>query len=256
MRPTLPTALSLGLLGLYCASSIGCDPGVKEENNQLRADLDQAQQQLVLRDRRIETLDGQVTAAREAMERKDGELALAKVGVDLDGELRAVFHTTQGRINCLLTPEKSPLTVANFVGLAEGTKAWTHPETGADMTGQSLYNGTIFHRVIPQFMVQGGDPLGRGVGGPGYSIPDEFDPSLRHDRGGVLSMANRGPDTGGSQFFITEVPTPHLDDRHSIFGFCDEVELVQQMTAVPRDSGDRPSREQRLRRVEIIRGGS
>ena len=115
----------------------------------------------------------------------------------------AIFDTTLGSFKVKLFPDKAPKTVENFVGLAEGTKEWTDPKTGQKMKGKSLYNGTIFHRVIPDFMIQGGDPLGKGTGGPGYQFADEFDPSLRFDKVGLLAMANAGPGTNGSQFFVT-----------------------------------------------------
>jgi cyclophilin family peptidyl-prolyl cis-trans isomerase len=142
-----------------------------------------------------------------------------------------------GKISCEMYPDKAPKTVENFIGLARGTKEWKHPFTGQVMKGKPLYDGVIFHRVIPNFMVQTGDPQGNGMGNPGYQFADEFSPDLRFDRGGRLAMANSGPNTNGSQFFITEVPTPWLNDRHTIFGQCDEpsVALVSTIARVPTD---------------------
>jgi peptidyl-prolyl cis-trans isomerase A (cyclophilin A) len=131
--------------------------------------------------------------------------------------IHATFQTSAGEIVVRLLPEKAPKTVENFVGLAEGTREWTDPRTGQKVK-RPLYDGTVFHRVIPQFMIQGGDPLGTGTGGPGYRFGDEIGPDNKFDRAGLLAMANAGPNTNGSQFFITEVPTPHLNRGHTIFG--------------------------------------
>ncbi len=166
--------------------------------------------------------------------------------------LRAVFQTSQGDLTCVLRHDLAPVTVANFVALAEGSMPWMHPETGP--TQEPLYDGTVFHRVIPEFMVQGGDPVGTGSGGPGYRFLDEIHRQLRFDQPGRLAMANQGPHTNGSQFFVTEVPTPHLDGRHTIFGECDEtsVEVVKRMTRVPSEES-RPVEPLLLERVEIQR---
>ena len=129
----------------------------------------------------------------------------------------ATFHTSMGEIVCKLYEKETPKTVANFIGLATGTKGWTHPVTRAKKK-TPLYSGTIFHRVIPKFMIQGGDPAGNGTGGPGYKFEDEIVPTLKFNRSGRLAMANSGPNTNGSQFFITEVPTSHLNGKHTIFG--------------------------------------
>lgn len=129
----------------------------------------------------------------------------------------ATFQTSMGKIVCKLYVKEAPKTIANFIGLAEGTKEWTHPTTKARMK-TPLYNGTVFHRVIPKFMIQGGDPLGNGTGNPGYRFEDEFAPGLTFNVPGRLAMANSGPNSNGSQFFITEVPTPHLNNIHTIFG--------------------------------------
>jgi len=132
-------------------------------------------------------------------------------------QIHATFQTSAGDIVLRLLPEKAPKTVENFLGLAEGTLEWADPR-GGQKVKRPLYDGTIFHRVIPEFMIQGGDPLGNGTGGPGYRFADEIGPDNRFDRPGLLAMANAGPNTNGSQFFITEVPTPHLDRGHTIFG--------------------------------------
>ena len=131
--------------------------------------------------------------------------------------LYAVFHTSKGKIVCVLFEKEAPKTVANFTGLAEGTKEWTDPKTRTKVK-KRFYDGLIFHRVIPNFMIQGGDPLGTGTGGPGYKFEDEFSANLKFDKPGRLAMANAGPNTNGSQFFITHVPTPHLNNAHTIFG--------------------------------------
>ena len=131
--------------------------------------------------------------------------------------LNAHFTTSEGSFTVRLFEDEAPTTVANFVGLAEGTKEWTNPKNGQRVK-QPFYDGLIFHRIIDQFMIQGGDPLGTGTGGPGYKFADEFHPKLRHGKAGTLSMANAGPNSNGSQFFITLIPTPWLDNKHSIFG--------------------------------------
>jgi peptidyl-prolyl cis-trans isomerase A (cyclophilin A) len=168
----------------------------------------------------------------------------------------AVFDTTAGTMRCTLFPKQAPKTVDNFIGLAEGTKQWKDPLHGNPMT-RPLYNGTIFHRVIPNFMVQGGDPLGNGEGGPGYSFADEISPTLKFDRPGRLAMANSGPNTNGSQFFITEVPTPWLNGHHTIFGQCDDatVAMVKKMARAARDpSNDRPFDPVKINKITIEQG--
>jgi peptidyl-prolyl cis-trans isomerase A (cyclophilin A) len=150
--------------------------------------------------------------------------------------LLAHFTTSEGNFTARLFDGEVPNTVANFAGLAEGTKEWTDPRTGRKVK-TPYYDGTIFHRVIDQFMIQGGDPLGQGTGGPGYTFADEFHPKLKHDRPGLLSMANRGPNTNGGQFFITLVPTPWLDNKHSVFG-----EIVQGMDIVNKIGGTQTSK--------------
>jgi peptidyl-prolyl cis-trans isomerase A (cyclophilin A) len=154
--------------------------------------------------------------------------------------LKAHMQTSVGMIEIDLYDERAPKTVANFRALAEGDRSWTDPDTGEERS-DPLYTGTVFHRVIADFMIQGGDPAGDGTGGPGYTFDDEFHPELRHDDAGVLSMANRGPDTNGSQFFITLAPQPHLDDRHAVFGrVSDGMEVVEAIGAAETDGRDRP----------------
>jgi peptidyl-prolyl cis-trans isomerase A (cyclophilin A) len=166
----------------------------------------------------------------------------------------ALFKTTEGDFTVHLFDKEAPKTVANFVGLAEGTKEWTDPRTNQKVK-KPYYNGLIFHRIIDGFMIQGGDPLGKGIGGPGYTFEDEFSPSLKHNKAGMLSMANRGPNTNGGQFFITLGPTPHLDGKHSIFG-----EVVQGMDVVSKigkvqttKPGDRPVKDVVINTVTIER---
>lgn len=166
----------------------------------------------------------------------------------------AVFDTTMGRMVCRLYSKLAPKTVANFIGLATGTKDWTNPATGKLMHGVSLYNGTIFHRVIPGFMIQGGDPLGTGMGGPGYQFADEFNPDLNFNVAGRLAMANDGPNTNGSQFFITVSPQPHLDQGYTIFGQCtpDSVIVAESITEVPRDANNKPLEPVTLTKLTIV----
>jgi peptidyl-prolyl cis-trans isomerase A (cyclophilin A) len=166
----------------------------------------------------------------------------------------ARFATSAGNFTVRLFDQEVPKTVENFVGLAEGTKPWNHPRSGERMQATPYYNGTIFHRVIDGFMIQGGDPLGQGTGGPGFEFADEFHPRLRHSKAGVLSMANRGPHTNGGQFFITLAPTSHLDNKHSVFGEVvegmDVVSTIGGATTGPRD---RPVKDIVINSVTIER---
>jgi peptidyl-prolyl cis-trans isomerase A (cyclophilin A) len=168
--------------------------------------------------------------------------------------VHAEFATTEGSFTVRLFDQEVPETVANFVGLAEGTKEWTHPGTRQKMTNTPFYDGVVFHRVIEGFMIQGGDPLGQGIGGPGYQFKDEFHPQLRHNKAGILSMANAGPNTNGSQFFITLGPTPHLDNRHSVFGEVTQgMDVVRRIGSTPTGRQDRPVKEVVINSVKITR---
>ena len=165
----------------------------------------------------------------------------------------AQFVTSEGNFTVRLFDREAPKTVENFVGLAEGTKEWTDPRTSQKVT-KPYYDGVIFHRVIDGFMIQGGDPLGQGMGGPGYTFQDEFHPSLRHNKAGILSMANRGPNTNGGQFFITLGPTPHLDDRHSVFGeVTDGMDVVRKIGTTRTGAQDRPVKDIVIHSIKIER---
>ncbi len=165
----------------------------------------------------------------------------------------AVFETSQGNIVVRLLEKEAPKTVANFVGLAEGTKEFTNEKTG-QKEKRAFYDGLIFHRVIPQFMIQGGCPHGSGMGGPGYKFADEFHPSLKHSKAGKLSMANSGPGTNGSQFFLTVAATPWLDNKHSIFGeIVEGQDVADKISNAPRDSNDRPKTPVSIKKLRIER---
>ena len=169
-----------------------------------------------------------------------------------DGTIPATLHTNHGDVDVELDAERAPRTVENFVGLATGEQPWTDPETGDEIDGEPLYEDVLFHRVIEGFMIQGGDPTGTGAGGPGYQFDDEFHPELRHDDAGVLSMANSGPNTNGSQFFLTLAPQPHLDDQHSVFGHVvDGMDVVEAIGGVETDGNDRPVEDVVLESVTV-----
>lgn len=171
----------------------------------------------------------------------------------------AIIDTSVGKMTCTLFPDKAPIGVENFIGLANGTKDWKNPISGATKHGVPLYDGTIFHRVIPGFMIQGGDPAGNGSGDPGYKFKNETSPDLLFDQPGRLAYANAGPGTNGSQFFITEVATPHLNGGYTIFGQCDEatVALVKQIAHMARDpQNDKPFRPVKITHITIVKSGA
>jgi peptidyl-prolyl cis-trans isomerase A (cyclophilin A) len=168
-----------------------------------------------------------------------------------------VMVTSMGRITCQFYQKQAPHTVANFIALAEGTKDWTDPTTRNVQHHRCYYDGTTFHRVIPNFMIQGGDPTGTGMGDPGYKFNDEFNPNLNFDRPGRLAMANSGPNTNGSQFFITEKAYDSLNQHYTLFGQCDDASLavVKTIARVPRDAHDKPLTPVVLKKVTIVRAG-
>ncbi len=181
-------------------------------------------------------------------------LETAVAGLGEQGELWAQVVTARGTIECELLVDRTPVTVANFVALARGLRPVLDRETDT-WSPSKYYDGSTFHRVIPGFMIQGGDPSGTGFGNPGYVIRDEVAPDLRHDRAGVLSMANKGPTTGSAQFFITLGPAPHLDGKHTVFGACSEqsLRIADDISLVPRGPDDRPLEPELIQTVNIVR---
>jgi peptidyl-prolyl cis-trans isomerase A (cyclophilin A) len=167
-----------------------------------------------------------------------------------EGKLVATIETSMGTIHCELFGDQAPMTVANFVGLATGQKAWLNPKTGNTEVGKPYFDGIIFHRVMKEFMIQGGDPLGIGRGGPGYKFADEFANDLKM-QAGTLAMANAGPTTNGSQFFITEVATDFLQGKHTIFGQCKELDLVKQIARVPQNADNKPDTPVTINKLTI-----
>ena len=177
----------------------------------------------------------------------------AKNDEPLKTGLYAILNTSKGTVTCQLFEKEAPKTVANFTGLADGTKEWTDPKTGKK-TKSKFYDGLIFHRVIPKFMIQGGDPEGTGRGGPGYKFEDEFTSGLLFDKPGRLAMANAGPNTNGSQFFITTVPTPWLNNKHTIFGqVIVGMDVIEAIESVKRDGRDKPIEDVTITKLEIKR---
>ncbi|MDP2304494.1 MAG: peptidylprolyl isomerase [Pseudomonadota bacterium] len=229
---------------------LGCKgPEMEAENAKLTqrvADLERTRDRL---EKDNEALKARVKRAQEEEDKAKQSAALEKLGLKDGQKLVATFQTSLGDIQCVLRPEQAPETVANFVQLARGEKAWTDPNTGKETT-RPLYDGTIFHRVIPDFMIQGGDPLGNGTGDPGYKFADEVGDFTVFDKTGLLAMANSGPDTNGSQFFITEGTPTHLNGKHTIFGDCENLDVVAKIARVP-SKRDKPDTDVVIKRVVI-----
>jgi len=198
--------------------------------------------------------DRQVKPKGDAVAPTVEDLAKYTADLDGDGKLQAKIETSMGDLNCELFEKEAPLTVANFVGLARGMHPWRDPKSGEVQT-RPFYDGLIFHRVIPGFMIQGGDPLGKGTGGPGYRFANEISGKLRHDAG-TMSMANSGPNTNGSQFFVMEEPQPRLDGKYNVFGKCKETDIVAKITGVEKapNNKERPAQDVVIQRVIIHRG--
>jgi peptidyl-prolyl cis-trans isomerase A (cyclophilin A) len=230
--------------------AMGCkDAAMQAENEKLQqrvADLERTRDRL---ERDNAALKAQVSRTESASKQADAAGAMEKLGLKEGQKLTATFETSMGDIHCTLRPETAPETVANFVGLAKGEKEWTDPETNAPTT-RPLYDGTIFHRVIPEFMIQGGDPLGNGRGGPGYKFADEVGSFSVFDKPGLLAMANSGPNTNGSQFFITESLPTYLNGKHTIFGECDDQDVVKKIARV-KTTHDKPDEDVVLKHVVI-----
>ncbi|MES2641686.1 MAG: peptidylprolyl isomerase [Myxococcota bacterium] len=210
------------------------------------ADLERTRDRL---EKDNEALKARVKRAQEEEDKGKKLASLEKLGLKDGQKLVATFQTSMGDISCVLRPEQAPETVANFVQLARGDKPWTDPKTRKEVTGP-LYDGTTFHRVIPDFMIQGGDPLGNGTGGPGYEFADEVGDFTVFDKSGLLAMANSGPDTNGSQFFITEGTPTHLNGKHTIFGDCENLDLVAKIARVPAKR-DKPDTDVVIKKIVI-----
>jgi peptidyl-prolyl cis-trans isomerase A (cyclophilin A) len=197
-------------------------------------------------------------ASKTAPAKKPATAVAAKPAATPSAQPTATIETTAGKLSCTLFPDVAPIGVANFIGLAQGTKDWTNPISHAKKHGVPLYDGTIFHRVIPDFMIQGGDPAGSGSGDVGFEFKNETSPTLKFDRPGRLAYANAGPGTNGSQFFITEVPYPSLNGGYTLFGQCDEpsIALVKQIARMGRDANDRPYRPVKIVHIVITKGGA
>ena len=229
------------------------NPELEAENQSLKDKVSKLEAANNKLDREGEKLAASLRKAEKALAELKSAAIYSDLGIAVGGSIGVNFHTTLGQISCSLMPDIAPKTVLNFVQLAEGSKEWTNPTT-KQKTTDKLYDGTIFHRVIPKFMIQGGDPLGSGRGGPGYRFEDETTPEVTFDAPGLLAMANSGPNTNGSQFFITDRSKPsHLNGKHTIFGKCENLDVVETIASTPRARRDKPETDVVLQRVEITR---
>jgi peptidyl-prolyl cis-trans isomerase A (cyclophilin A) len=234
----------------------GCNASLKDYANRLEDRITDLEAQVKLQETRVHELERELDTCQLEVERKAITVILDEAGVAIDEPLFADIVTSMGTIRAELFPALAPRTVANFVQLAEGTRSWTDPASGERRDGVPLYRDLPFHRVLVGYVIQTGDPLGTGFGGPGYTFPDELTTELTHDHAGVLSMANGGPDTNGSQFFITLEPATHLDRKHTQFGKVVEgLDVATAIGAVPAGAvtRHRPDHDVWLRSVQIIR---
>ena len=233
---------------------IGCgNTELEAENSELKSEVSELKKSEATLKKEVESLKTKLATTKRTLDALQQAETYGKLGISAGDDLSVRFHTSLGKINCSLMPDIAPKTVLNFVQLAEGTKAWTDPNT-KESKSEPLYDGTIFHRVIPKFMIQGGDPMGTGRGGPGYRFEDETSPDVVFDAPGLLAMANAGPNTNGSQFFITDRSTPsHLNGKHTIFGKCENLDVVETIATTERAGRDKPKVDVVLNRVEIVR---
>jgi len=240
---------------LLMLALFGCgNPEMEAENQALKDQVSKLKTDYKSADRQAGKLGKKVRELEKELSILKSSATYAELGIEAGGKIGAVFHTTLGTIACELMPDVAPKTVLNFVQLAEGTKSWKDSDKGGEVSMRPLYSGTIFHRVIPKFMIQGGDPQGTGRGGPGYKFEDETTVSVIFDSPGLLAMANAGPNTNGSQFFITDRATPtHLNGKHTIFGRCKDLDVVEVIATVEQGSRNKPVVDVVLERVEIRR---
>jgi len=231
------------------------------ERDQLAAQTKELNGQVTALEAERDRLGRQLAAAKGQATKVDAERMKAKIAKAYEElkltpgqKINATLVTDAGNITCELWPDIAPKTVSNFVGLSEGTREWTDPNTN-EKTMRPLYNGTIFHRLIPNFMIQGGDPLGSGRGGPGYRFEDEVRKDVRFDQPGLLAMANSGPATNGSQFFITDSKPSHLNMKHTIFGKCGDMDVVKKIITAPTTDrrSNRPVDPVSIQRIDVKR---
>ena len=239
---------------LWFLVSCGPPADLIAERDALRDQVAVLEDQVATAEAERDAWKSRAASLEERLDQQRIRETYSRLGLEPEERLGVTLETSMGSITCALWPDKAPVTVLNFVELAEGTRPFRDARTGLE-TRRRFYDGTSFHRVIPRFMIQGGDPLANGTGGPGYKFEDEIVPGLVFDRPGLLAMANAGPDTNGSQFFVTEAAIPALNGKHTIFGQCEELDVVKEIARVDTDADDKPLSPITLRRVTLSRGG-